>query len=165
MSTMSKQHQFLGLLGWVVISFAASAIGAFATIQAKEFYGTLVQPTWSPPSWLFGPVWTLLYTCMAIAAFLVWRTGGFKANRVGLSLFVVQLAINALWSWLFFAWQLGGAAFGEIFLLWALILATIVQFWRVKPLAGALLIPYLLWVSFAAALNFALWKSNPGILG
>jgi len=102
---------------------------------------------------------------MGIAAWLVWRTGGFRANRSALTLFLVQLAVNALWSWLFFAWHRGGLAFADIVLLWLLIVATFVSFWRVSPLAGALLIPYLLWVSFAAALNFSVWQLNPQVLG
>jgi tryptophan-rich sensory protein len=96
---------------------------------------------------------------------LVWRNGGIQANRNALSLFLIQLACNALWSWLFFAWKLGAWAFVDIILLWVLIIATLVSFWRVSKLAGALLIPYLLWVTFAGALNHALWHLNPQILG
>lgn len=165
MSTMSKQKQVIGLLGWFILSFTASAIGAIASIQAKTFYGQLVQPSWAPPGSVFGPVWSLLYGLMAIAAWLVWRDGGFKNKRVPLTFFLVQLVVNALWSWLFFAWHLGAIAFVDILILWVLIVATIVFFWRVRPLAGALLIPYLCWVSFAAVLNYSVWQLNPGILG
>ena len=161
----SKLRLSLGLVGWFIVSFAASAVGAVASIQAKSFYGQLVQPEWAPPSYVFGPVWTVLYALMAIAAWLVWRSGGFHTNRVALSLFMVQLALNALWSWLFFAWQRGALAFVDIVLLWVLIVATLVSFWRVRPLAGALLVPYLLWVSFASALNYSLWQLNPQVLG
>lgn len=161
----SKLRLSLGLVGWFIVSFTASAVGAVASIQAKSFYGQLVQPEWAPPSYVFGPVWTVLYALMAIAAWLVWRSGGFHTNRVALSLFMVQLALNALWSWLFFAWQRGALAFVDIVLLWVLIVVTLVSFWRVRPLAGALLIPYLLWVTFAAALNYSLWQLNPQILG
>src|SRR3546814_1334061 len=101
---------------------------------------------------------------MAIAAWLVWRRGGVRENRNALSLFLLQLALNALWSWLFFAWHLGGLAFAEIVVLWVLIVATLVSFWRVRPLAGALLIPYLLWVSFAVALNYSVWQLNRQLL-
>ena len=114
---------------------------------------------------VFGPVWTVLYAVMGIAAWLVWRVGGFRAARTALTLFLVQLAVNALWSWLFFGWQLGGAAFADIALLWVLIVATLVAFWRVRPLAGVLLVPYLLWVSFAFALNYSVWQLNPQVLG
>ena len=162
---MSKTKQFLGLLGWLVLSFAASAIGAIASFQAQSFYGQLVQPAWAPPPAVFGPVWTLLYTLMAIAAWRVWRIGGFRSHRLALSIFLVQLVFNAVWSWLFFAWHLGALAFADIVLLWVLIVATLLSFWRIRPLAGALLVPYLLWVSFAAALNYSLWQLNPQILG
>lgn len=165
MTHFSKQTQFFGLVGWLVLSFAASFAGAVASFQAKSFYGLLSQPAWAPPAWLFGPVWTVLFTMMAIAAWLVWRSGGVQANRNALTLFLVQLVFNALWSWLFFAWKLGAWAFADILLLWVLIMATLVSFWRVSKLAGALLIPYLLWVTFAGALNHALWQINPQILG
>ena len=160
---MSKQ--ILGLFGWLAVSFAASAIGAVASIRAESFYSQLVQPNWAPPPEVFGPVWTMLYAIMGIAAWLVWRSGGFRTNRFRLIVFLLQLAVNALWSWIFFAWHLGGLAFADIVLLWLLILATLISFWRVHRLAGALLIPYLLWVSFAAALNYSLWQLNPQILG
>lgn len=155
----------LGLVGWLAVSFAASAIGAAGSIQAGSFYERLQQPAWAPPASVFGPVWTVLYALMAIAAWLVWRSGGFRANRVALGLFLGQLAVNALWSWLLFAWRLGAAAFADIVLLWVLIVATLIAFWRVRRLAGVLLLPYLLWVSFAAVLNFAVWQLNPEILG
>ena len=165
MSTFTRQKQILGLIGWVILSFAASAVGAIASIQAQSFYTQLSQPEWAPPPFVFGPVWSLLYALMAIAAWLVWRSGGFKANRIALSLFVGQLLLNALWSWLFFSWQLGALAFVDIVLLWILIVITLVSFWRVSTLAGALFIPYLLWVSFAAALNLSIWQLNPLVLG
>ena len=165
MTSLTRQQQIIGLIGWFLVSFAVSAIGAIASIEARTFYAELVQPDWAPPGWLLGPVWTTLFALMAIAAWLVWRQGGFRANRLALTLFLVQLVFNALWSWLFFAWQLGGAAFADILLLWALILATLLAFWRVRPLAGVLLVPYLLWVSFAAFLNYAIWQLNPVLLG
>lgn len=162
---LSTQRQIWGLAGWIVVCFAASAAGAIASIQTRSFYSQLIQPSWAPPGWLFGPVWTVLYALMAIAAWLVWRYGGFRTHRLALSLFLLQLVFNALWSWLFFAWHLGVWAFADIVLLWILIVATLVSFWRVSPLAGALLVPYLMWVSFAAALNYAVWQLNPQILG
>jgi len=165
MASQSKQKQILGLIGWLFVSFAASAVGAVASIQARSFYSQLSQPAWAPPPSVFGPVWTVLYALMAVAAWLVWRRGGFRINRIALSFFLAQLILNALWSWLFFAWQLGALAFVDIVLLWILIVATLVSFWRVQLLAGALLIPYLLWVSFAAVLNYSVWQLNPQILG
>ncbi len=164
MSSFSTPKQVVGLVAWLLVSFTASGIGAMASIQAQSFYGQLAQPGWAPPPWLFGPVWTLLFTLMGIAAWLVWRSGGFGAHRQALTLFLVQLAFNALWSWLFFAWHLGLLALADIVLLWGLITATLVSFWRVSPLAGALFVPYLLWVSFAGVLNFSLWQLNPLLL-
>lgn len=163
--SLSKQKQILGLVGWLVVSFAASAVGAVASIQAKSFYSQLTQPAWAPPPGIFGPVWTVLYTLMGVAAWMVWRSGGFRHNRQALTLFLLQLAFNALWSWLFFAWQRGAWALADVSVLWIFIVATIVSFWRVRPLAGALLVPYLLWVSFASALNYSVWQLNPQVLG
>jgi len=161
----SKPKQIIGLIVWLAISFIASGVGAVASIRAAPFYGQLVQPSWSPPSSVFGPVWTILYALMGIAAWLVWRADSLRATRAALSLFLLQLAVNALWTWLFFAWSQGALAFADIVLLWLLVVATAVSFWRIRPLAGALLIPYLLWVSFAAALNFSIWQLNPQALG
>ena len=156
--------QLLGLLGWLLICFVASAIGAIASIQAESFYQQLTQPTWAPPAWVFGPVWTTLYAMMAVSAWLVWRVDGFRANSTALTLFLIQLALNSLWSWLFFAWHLGTASFIDIIFLWSLIVLTMLAFWRVRPLAGLILVPYLLWVSFAAILNYSIWQLNPDIL-
>ena len=161
---MSRTQHIIGLAGWLLLAFAAAAIGAVASVQAAEFYQQLAQPAWAPPPSVFGPVWSMLYALMGIAAWLVWREGGWHRRRGVLTLFVIQLAINALWSWLFFAWHHGALAFADIVLLWLLIVATTVGFWRVRPLAGALLLPYLAWVSFATALNFAVWQLNPQIL-
>ncbi len=165
MTSLTKPKQTLGLLAWLMISFVAAAVGAAASIQAASFYGQLAQPGWAPPPFVFGPVWTILYALMGIAAWLVWRIGGFAAHRSGLTMFLGQLVVNALWSWLFFAWHRGALAFADILLLWLLVGATLLSFWRVRPLAGALLVPYLLWVSFATALNFSVWQLNPAVLG
>ena len=129
---------------------------------APEFYASLVRPDWAPPSWLFGPAWTILYALMAVAAWLVWRERGVEGARVPLGLYAAQLVLNALWSWLFFAWRLGGLAQVEVITLLVLIAATLVAFWRVKPLAGAFLLPYLLWVAYAAALTVSIVGMNPG---
>jgi tryptophan-rich sensory protein len=155
----------MALLGWLAVTFAAAALGAIASADAGEFYARLVRPAWAPPGWLFGPVWTVLYALMAVAAWLVWRVGGWRRQGGALVLFLAQLAVNALWTWLFFAWRLGGAAFAEILLLWILVAATVAAFWRVRALAGALLVPYLAWVSYACALSFAVWRLNPALLG
>ena len=158
-------RQYIGLLGWLLLCFAASGIGAIASIQAESFYQQLAQPAWAPPAWVFGPVWTTLYTMMAVSAWLVWRVDGFCAHSTAMTLFLVQLAFNSIWSWLFFAWHLGSLSFIDIILLWLLIVLTLLAFWRVRVLAGLLLVPYLLWVSFAAVLNYSIWQLNSEILG
>lgn len=164
MSAPSTKQQVVGLAGWLLLVFAAGAIGAIASIDASAFYSGLARPDWAPPSSSFGPVWTALYFLMGLAAWIVWRQGGFHPVRGALAIFIVQLAFNALWSWLFFRWHLGAISLADVAVLWVLIVAAIVAFWRVKPLAAVLLIPYLLWVSFAAALNYSVWQLNPQAL-
>ena len=164
MSKMPASRQILGLLAWLILCFAAAAIGAVASAQAVAFYQQLVRPDWAPPPWLFAPVWTLLYALMGVAAWLVWRVHGFKAARVALWLFILQLAANALWTWVFFVWRQGGLAFVEVVLLWCLIVATAASFRRHSPIAAGLLLPYLAWVTFASALTFASWRLNPDLL-
>lgn len=159
---MTPLAQALGLLGWLLAAFAAGAVGAVASVNAASFYAQLNQPTWAPPAWVFGPVWSTLYALMGVAAWLVWRSPGRSAYA--LWLFVAQLVANALWSWLFFAWHRGALAAGEVLVLLALIVATTAAFWRSSRVAALLMLPYLLWVSFAAALTWAIWRANPGVL-
>ncbi len=147
-----------GLVLWLLAALAAGLIGS--QFMPGEWYASLAKPSWNPPSSVFGPVWTILYLLMGIAAWMVWRDAGFSGARLALSLFIVQLVLNALWSYLFFGLQQPMLAFVEIIVLWCAILATLLAFWQVRPLAGALLIPYLCWVSFAAALNYQLWRLN-----
>jgi len=161
----SRPRQLPALAGWVVFTFVFAAIGAFATSQAGTFYQQLDRPQWAPPAWLFGPAWTVLYALMAVAAWRVYRTGSERSVRPELTLYVVQLALNALWSWLFFAWHNGPLAFAEIIVLWLAIAATIVAFGRRDRVAGLLLLPYIAWVSFAGALCYSIWQRNPGVLG
>lgn len=164
---MSASRQALGLLLWLTLAFAAAAVGAVASVNAGAFYARLVRPAWAPPGWLFGPMWSTLYTLMGVAAWLVWREGRANGTRTAgaLTLFGVQLVLNALWSWLFFKLQWGIGSFVEVLVLWAFILATLIAFGRVRPLAGALLVPYLAWVTLASALTFSVWRANPGALG
>lgn len=165
MMHFSAAKQGLGLGGWLLASFVTGGIGSVASINAAGFYRELTQPAWAPPAWLFGPVWSVLFVLMGVSAWLVWRTHGFRGAGAALQLYAAQLVANALWSWLFFAWQQGGLALAEIAVLWLLILVTILTFWRLHRPAALLLVPYLAWVSFAAALNFALWRLNPAVLG
>lgn len=160
-----KSAPWGSLIGWLALCAAAGAIGAFASVDAREFYATLDQPAWAPPAGVFGPVWTTLYALMGVAAWLVWRERDAPTRNAALVLFVVQLAVNALWSWLFFAWHRGAFAFLDILVLLVLIVATLASFWKIRPLAGALLLPYLAWVGFATALCYRVWQDNPGKLG
>jgi translocator protein len=152
------------LLGWIALTFAFAAIGAWASVHAASFYAQLDRPSWAPPAGVFGPVWSMLYLLMAIA---VWRVGRGNAPNTGPArgLYVAQLAVNALWSWLFFGWHLGALAFLCIVVLWLMIVATIVLFGRHERLAAVLLWPYLAWVSFAGVLCFSIWQRNPVQLG
>ena len=152
--------RWLGLIAWLALALAAGAVGALATAEARDFYAGLVRPPWAPPGWLFGPVWTTLYVMMGVAAWLVWRQAGWSEAAVALSLFVAQLAFNALWSWIFFARRSGALAFAEILLLAVLIIATMLAFARVRTAAALLLLPYLAWVGYATALTWTLWRAN-----
>ena len=162
MTPRSLASQLVGLVGWLLAAFAAGAVGAAASVDAASFYAQLSKPSWAPPAWVFGPVWSTLYALMGIAAWLVWRSPGSKG--VALSLFSAQLAANALWSWLFFAWHRGALAAVGVLVLVALIVATVAAFWPTSRSAALLLVPYLLWVSFASVLTWAVWRSNPGLL-
>lgn len=164
MPQSSLLRSLAGLIGWLAITAIAAAIGGYASAHAGSFYQQLIRPDWAPPAWLFGPVWSALYLLMALAAWLVWRERAARRATAALTLYLLQLAANALWPWLFFAWREGAAAFAEIVILWGLIIATLIAFWRIRPLAGALLIPYLAWVSFASVLTWATWQRNPQLL-
>ena len=154
-------RSWVALIVCLALCFAAAAIGGVATSRSVgTWYRELAKPSWTPPGWVFGPLWTVLYLMMAVAAWLVWRRAGVAGAKLPLALFLVQLALNAAWSWLFFGWRMPGAAFAELCVLWLAIVATAVAFWRMRPLAGALLLPYLLWSTFAAALNLAIWQAN-----
>jgi len=161
-SLRSPSAQAIGFLFWLALTFAAAVIGAIASRDAASFYGQLTKPSWAPPVAIFGPVWTALYALMGTAAWLVWRTPG--PRRAALAVFCAQLAANALWSWLFFAWRSGAAAAVEVIILLALIVATVTVFWKHSRVAALLLLPYALWVSFASALTWTLWRGNPGLL-
>ena len=157
-----QSSQLVGLFGWLLAVFAAGALGAVASVDAASFYAQLTKPAWAPAASVFGPVWSALYALMGVAAWLVWRSPGPKG--VALGSFGAQLAANALWSWLFFAWHRGALAAVEVLVLLALIVATIAAFWGTSRLAGLLLVPYLVWVSFASVLTWVVWRSNPGLL-
>jgi tryptophan-rich sensory protein len=149
-------RSILALVGFVLAAFVAGAVGARFTPGA--WYAELTKPSWNPPSWVFGPVWSTLYLLMGIAAWLVWKRAGFG---LPLLFWGLQLVVNALWSYLFFGLQRPDLALIDIVLLLGLIVATLAAFRPVSPVAAALLLPYLLWVAFATALNLTLWRLNP----
>jgi tryptophan-rich sensory protein len=158
---MKRAGAVIGLVVWVAVCFLAAAIGSLFTARSVGgWYAGLAKPPWTPPSFVFGPVWTALYLLMGVAAWLVWRKGGFAAAALPLGLFLTQLALNATWSALFFGLQRPGLAFGEIVVLWCFILATAATFCSRAPAAAYLMLPYLAWVTFASALNFAIWRLN-----
>jgi translocator protein len=153
----------------LLLTFSAAAIGGLASRNAEQFYAELAKPAWAPDASVFGPVWTVLYVLMAVAAVLVWWSqpwshSGVAARQRGLILYVVQLALNGLWTWLFFAWRLGALALVDIVALAAVLVWTILEFRRAHRVAAWLLLPYLAWVLFATALTLTIWRGNPDLL-
>lgn len=157
--TIHPKQSLLALSGWLLLCFAAAFTGSY--FMPGEWYASLNKPSWNPPGWVFGPVWSALYTLMAVAAWLVWKRGGFAVQSRTLMPFLVQLVLNAAWTPLFFGLKRPGLAFAEILLLWLAIVWTIMAFRREHRLAAILLWPYLVWVTFATCLNFTLWRMNP----
>ena len=151
----------LALLAFVAACFAAALVGsAFTAPSVPEWYGSLARPSFTPPAWLFGPIWSVLYLAMAVAGWLVWRRQRESFTTLPQALFGGQLVLNVLWSILFFGLQAPGIALVEILILWAGIFATLLSFWRISTIAGWLFVPYLAWVSFAIILNFEIWRLN-----
>jgi benzodiazapine receptor len=159
----SLLQQCVSLAVFVLICFAAAGLGGLVTASnIPNWYAGIAKPTWNPPNWIFGPVWSCLYLMMAVSAWLVWRQAGLARAKLPLALFAIQLALNSLWSVLFFGLHSPGMAAVEIVILWLAIVATMVAFFRCSKIAGWLLVPYLAWVSFAAVLNFTIWRLNAG---
>lgn len=158
----SKSTIYIGLFFWIGICFLVAWSGAQVSpgIASSEWYGALNKPSWNPPNWLFGPVWTLLYTLMGIAAWKVWKDFGFESAKSALIAFLIQLALNGLWSQIFFRFHQTGWAFIEIIFLFAAILITTFLFSKQDNRAAWLMVPYILWVSFAACLNGTIWCIN-----
>lgn len=155
--SFAKPRDFLALVGFIVATFCAPLVSLGSMPGA--WYAALNKPSWNPPAWVFGPAWTLLYALMAVAAWLVWKRDGW---RWPLRLYVVQLLLNAAWTPIFFGAHELGWALVEIILLWTFILLTLLSFHRVRKTAAWLFVPYLAWVTFAACLNFTLWRLNRG---
>ncbi len=155
---MKPYKRYLGLLGWITACFTAAAIGAY--FEPGQWYESLNKPAWTPPNWVFPIVWPILYFMMAVSAWIIWKDHGFRQAREELRWFGIQLVLNGAWSWLFFGEHLIGTALGEILLLWVAILFTVMLFWEKSQTAGWLLLPYLVWVSYASVLNYTIFQIN-----
>ncbi len=161
MDGLRSERRLFALLLWIGICFLPAAFGAWLGKSGLDtWYPSLTKPTWTPPGWLFGPVWTLLYFLMGVAVWRIWVRFGWAGARVPLTLFLVQLVLNALWTPAFFGLQRPGLGLVVILQLWIVLVATVIAFGRCDRPAGLLLLPYLAWVSFAALLNFELWRLN-----
>ena len=153
-----RLYDISGLVFWIVLTFS---VAAFASLfEPAEWYTQIAKPTWTPPGWLFGPVWGILYLAMSISAWLIWRLRSRRAVSLPLGFYLMQLAVNGLWSWMFFGRQWVGLALINLIFLVILVAITAALFLRVRKTAGLMLLPYLLWVSFAAVLNFQIWRIN-----
>jgi translocator protein len=160
--TVKSRNSLLMLVLFVGFCLAVGGLGSlFTSGPVRDWYPMINKPSWNPPAWIFGPVWTVLYLMMGTAAWLVWRRRDEADTKRALIAFIVQLILNAAWSPLFFGLRNPLAGLLDIIPLWAAILATLIFFRRISTAAGWLMVPYWLWVSFATALNFALWKMNP----
>lgn len=158
----NRRRSLVGLAAFLGVVFVAMIVGGLATsIGMGPWYQTLPKPFWTPPDWVFGPVWTVLYAMMGIAAWLVWRQAGLRSAAVGLGLFFVQLVVNVLWPVLFFAFQAFGWAALDIVALLLLILATTRAFLDHSRTAALLLLPYAVWVGYAASITIAVWFMQP----
>jgi benzodiazapine receptor len=157
---LSRSRQVAALVGFIGAAFIAGAIGSWATFpNVRDWFPLLLKPSWNPPSWVFGPVWTTLYVLMGVAIWRAWRAGGPAAPRL-VRLYFVQLFFNALWSVLFFGLKQPAWALADILVLWVLLVWLQAGLWRSDRAAGALWVPYVLWVSFATALNAAIVRLN-----
>jgi translocator protein len=158
---MSTFAQVWGLVVSIIVCFGVAWVGSHFTVPSiGNWYSNLNKPVWNPPGWIFGPVWTVLYLLMAVAAWLVWRRFGLSGAAVPLAIFAVQLVLNLAWSIIFFGRNNIGMALADIVLLWLAIILTILAFRQSNALAAWLLIPYLVWVTFASVLNFSIWNMN-----
>lgn len=154
----SSARTWIGLAGWLAVTFLVAA-GA-SQFGADAWYDALAKPSWTPPGWVFGPVWTVLYALMAVAAWLVWEEHGFRGAFFSLAVYLVHLVVNFAWSLLFFGAGFIGWALADLILLWLMVALLVGLFWERRKLAGALLVPYLLWVTYAGALNLQILRLN-----
>ena len=160
--TISPLRQAIGLADWLLLCFAAAGLGGLASVQAGTFYLDLARPGWAPPAWLFGPVWTVLYVLLGVGAWLIWREPGVapEERRGAWVAFAIHALLNLAWTPIFFGLQLPGVAFFVICVLWVVLLWMTLRFGRIRPLAGYLQVPLVLWISFALVLNGTVWLIN-----
>lgn len=164
MHSVSIKSQAIAAVLLLGLTFIAAAIGGLGSASAGSFYQQITQPAFAPPSWVFGPVWSLLYLAMGVAAFLVWRSAPIEKTRPVLALYIIHLGVNALWSWLFFAWRSGLWASVGVVILLALVVWVTLRFRYFSNIAALLMVPYLAWVSFATLLTITIWQMNPDLL-
>lgn len=155
---MTKSKKISGLIGWIIICSLPGIFGA--QFEPGTWYELLQKPSWTPPNWVFPVVWPILYIMMGISAWLIWKIKEVSISSTEFTWFFVQLILNGLWSWIFFGMNLISTGLAEILLLWISLVFTILLFWNRSRIAGLLLVPYLLWISYASALNFAIWQLN-----
>lgn len=155
---MNTRQKYAGLLGWILLCSLAGAIGA--SFEPGAWYETIIKPSFTPPDRVFSIVWPVLYLVMAVAAWMVWKEFGFEEGRRPLKWFMVQLMLNAVWSWLFFGTHNVGPALAEMVLLWSAVIFTTLLFWQYNRWAGWLMVPYTIWITYAVALNYAIWELN-----
>lgn len=159
--TQQQERSWLALAGWLLLCFAIGGLSSiFPAKSIPTWYAALVKPPLNPPNQLFGPVWTVLYALMGISAWIVWKTRPSPCRRRGLRLFCVQLALNFLWTWIFFSRHQPLTAVADIVALWIAILLTALTFRKMSHAAAWMLVPYLAWVTFAGYLNIAIWRLN-----
>lgn len=156
--TNQRTQDLIGMAFWIMLTFGVAAIAS--QFQPGAWYTTIAKPSWTPPGWLFGPVWGLLYLAMSVSAWLIWRQRTRISVALPLGFYLAQLLLNGLWSWLFFGRQLIGTALVDLFILVLLIAMTSLLFMRIDKKAGILLLPYLAWASFATVLNLQIWRLN-----
>jgi tryptophan-rich sensory protein len=155
---MGNKKKIVGLIIWIFICSLAGIFGA--QFEPGSWYELLQKPAWTPPNWVFPVVWPILYVMMGISAWMLWKMEEVSLTDTEFTWFFMQLILNALWSWIFFGMELIATGLAEIFLLWVALIFTLFLFWHRNRTAGLLLVPYLLWVSYASALNFAIWQLN-----
>lgn len=156
-----RRGKLKSLAGLIVSLILVAVVAAFGGLfTPNSWYQEIAKPPWTPPGWIFGPVWTFLYALMGVAAWLVWREPGRSISNLALGVYILQLILNAVWSWIFFGLYRIGLAFADLIILWILLGITTILFWKVRRAAGILLLPYIAWVTFAGFLNYTIWILN-----